>query len=114
MVFGAPSGSGDRSQPLDSAACEFTNAARSDPLISEEWEGILQALGKSGQRRIRGRRILMQELDPQAGRQVAVAMQREKWVVHRVRVLIGQAAGWRIRMKCAAVAMRRDAKPRVI
>ena len=56
----------------------------------------------------------MQEIDPQASGHVSLAVEREEGVVHRVGILAGNAAGGLVRMEGPAIAMCRDAEPRVV
>ena len=56
----------------------------------------------------------MQKVDPQAGRQLSLAVECEEWVVHRVGILARDAAGGLVRVERAAVAMRGDTQLRVV
>src|SRR5262249_43563395 len=85
-----------------------------DPFVAEKREGVSQPRPEGRQRRIRSRWVLVQEVDAQPRRHRSLAMKREKRIVHRVRVLAGNTARWFLRVKGAAVAVRRDAEPRVI
>src|SRR5262249_34534245 len=93
VIFGAPSRLGDSPQALYSAASELTDAARLEPVVPEEGKRVPQALRQSWQRWIRIRRVLMQKVDPQTDGHQSLAMKRKKRIVHRVGVLVGDAAG---------------------
>ena len=71
---------------------------------------FLSRCDKRRQRWIGVGRVLMKEVDPQTRRHPSLAMEREKRIVHRVGVFVGEPGGRLVGVKRAAVAMRSDAE----
>ena len=60
------------------------------------------------------RRILVEVVEAQARRQPLLGGERQEGIVHRVGVLVRDAAARRVRVEGAVVEMRRDAEPGVV
>ena len=114
VIFSAPSRARDRAQAVHATAGELADPAGLQPFVAETRKGVAQPLGQRRQRRVRGGGVLMQKIDPQAGRQSSLTRERVKGIVHRVGVLAGDTRRWFVGMKRARVAMRGDAELRVV
>ena len=117
VVLPAPACRGDRTQTGDPGTRMLADAARSQPVVAEERERVLQALRERRDGRI-GRAVLMHEVDPESGGLRALAVEREERVVHRVEVLVRQPAAARcerrLGMEGARVTVRGDAQAREV
>ena len=115
VIFAAPARSCDRAQAVDAAAGELADAAGPQPVVAEERERVPQPRRERRQRRVGGGGVLVQEVDPQPGRQSPLAIERDERDCASCR-----CSRWRCRSparrqwNAPGVTMRRDAELRVV
>src|SRR5262249_2788371 len=91
---------------------EFANRARTNHVIAEKLEAILEPFRQRRQIRCS---VLMKEVDPQSRRQLSLVVQREKRKVHGVVVFMCGTIGRRVcRLKRAFVEMSRHTETHAV
>src|SRR5262245_43654234 len=117
--FGAPPGFCDALRGFDKQVVvrtdgndEFANRARTNHVIAEKLEAILEPFRQRRQIRCS---VLMKEVDPQSRRQLSLVVQREKRKVHVVVVFMRGTIGRSVcRLKRAFVEMSRHTETHAV
>src|SRR5688500_219169 len=114
MIFAAPTRARDGTETFDSTAGELSDAAGLEPFIAEKRKRVPQA--RCQRRKGRGGvwRVLVQEVQTQTHRQPAFTVERNKGVVHRVRVLACDSRSMIFRVKRARILVGRDTESRIV